>query len=644
MEDSYVFDNFTGMNTTAARGVLSPIVSRVLRNLRADEEGYLYKTSAPSTIYTPASNTRKITRVVKSGSYSRLIYNTVTSLGGGSYSIGVNSHREDAAGDVVLDATNTVNTSSGWTAAELEDIRYVVSDGVLYWSNPGGLPRVSYDVTTGGTARNMGFAAGLAGAYEPTTPIAVTINAGPGNLKTDGRPAPYRYVYTLVNAEGVESRPSDPTGDLEISDPTGGSIDVEIFGDPGGDAVEGRVYRYGGFNTDGYYLAGTVDVTGAGPYILVDDKADFEVKTVQLPEDNYPPPEGLDVIFLHANRLWGFSSKGLMGSVSANRLWYSGLRRFESWGRVSDATVLSGGFIDLLSPDNDRLLCAASTGSVTILGKDSGVYAMFGDRAERFAFSQRGTTGVASKDALCRAENDVYYVGKDRKVYLVTDKDPVWVSQEIHKSLKDIAQADFDTVKLRFFDGELYVSFQTGSASPDDVAFVLDIVGQRGWRQETGLFNRDIQVLPSSSINNPAAQNELIFVAANGATIKKAYADAASERYVWWKTTEVRYRNAPQKGKTDARISFVEVLGLITNGASSLTNARVYTSTEGQSRSYSIGGTRRDTGYYPSEKVITNFEPDSDVFGQYSWMELKGQLVSLTMQAATMTLRLESVQ
>lgn len=579
-----------GEDISSADGAVAPSRPRRLQCLRSVLNGKLVATKGPSVIFTPGGgNVATLTRYV--ASINRLIY----SKGGVVY-----SQDESAA----FAPTNIGSTAGTTMFAQLET--------ALVWSNSGGYPKVWRGT---GTAVDAGIAA-------PTS-SPTSASAGAGNLNSAGKAIPaYYWVYTFVDANGVESAPSPASLGLALNNQQATVLAIRVA------AWDSRVtsvkwYRRGGTVNDYYYVSTSVVTVDTGSYpntgaSLTDNTRDIDIGTTLVPRYNARPPQNATILTAHNSRVW------YTGIAASLKLYFSAIGNPELVATDQAALANDGGYLTLPGGLDDAPVCLSSTGSLLVIGRKRSVYALYGNNWSEFAFSQRSNVGVASKFGMVRGVNFVYFVGTDRRVYLLNDNDLVWISKDIQKDLDAMAQSVFDTCVLAFSDNQLVLSFGAAAA---DIAYVYLIPQTQGdvssgWYEETGMRSLHMVGLAHPTAN----YNEFLFVTSNGNSISRAFADASTERACLYQSGEFFYPQGQSSagGKTTISVYAARVEGLFSAVVKPSVVLGVGMIGDGVIASYGVqvsagreaASFRAPGGYvgdYANIKVTGNFVPGNEI-------------------------------
>lgn len=607
--------DFKGEDTTSARGVLPDNIFRRLRGVQIDRPGKLRASLGPTTIFDNGDivgglETKNILRY-DNGTTQRLIYTAMVFGGGGTTIVpGVRAWNEgnDTDDGIIISGTS-VTKPTGYTDDELSDMRMVQEGDGLFVVSPGNKMYVWYGTGTGREA----------GVQAPANPPTLTFpgsadELGEGGPYTIGPEVPlhyYQYVYTYVTSKGYEGNPSDYAYVTSVDHQR---VNVEIDWPVSlGDIVKARVYRLGGYVTNGHYLVGEI----TNPADDMDDSlADVNIGRTKVSYNHDVPPDAMDIIASHKNRLWAANSR-------TNVLYFSGLNRLESWSTAEAGLATDGGSLVLPGASGDGPLAFASTGNILMIGRKESVYALYGNNFNEFVFSWRSNVGIASKDAMCRAINEVYYFGRDRRLYVVTDTGAQRISVPIQADLDDLTAAQIASSKLVYHDARLFLCFGSGDAAPDDIAYVYHFE-QGEWTEERGLIVRSI--ISARDPHATDAPYELLYVNEDGDAVLKAFDDALSERYVSIRTNEFEIAAQRERGRVISGVDWLHAEGRVENGANTLTNMKVKAVAEaGESneyaRTYSINATN---GYLSAQSLLYSFQPQQDVTGLSISVYLEG--------------------
>jgi len=626
--------SFRGEDTTAPRGAAPENVFRRFRNVKLDYTGTIRKTAAPALIKSGVSAYqiwRYDTALVK-----RLMYTTYTLTPGPPdlYVIALMHLNEASIATAPVNAVNTgsidsVAVADYYTPAEIYGgVQILQERDIMLMAVPADKLYVWYGDVTIGSGKEAGVEVPI------TSPTLTPGGAGSGVLNSMGnKPIPkYEYRYTFVTAHGQEGNPSDPAEVNLIDDEY---IDVIVSGPLSGtpEITKARIYRRGGFATQ-FFMVGDVTLV-PGPTTFHDNIADIDLSNTRLSLNNYAPPTGLDIIASHRQRIYAAGSKGFGESASPIRIWFSGISKPEQWGRSGSGAAIDGGFFDMPGADSDNILALTSIGNILIVGRALTVYVLYGNGFTDFNPSKRSDVGIASKHALCRTGlNDAFWMGRDRRIYKLTNDGAEMISAAIQSSLDLIPAAQFSTVRLVSHDNKLYVTFSTSPASPDDLTFVLDFTNG-AWSEETDLISRDMVSQPPPT--GDFRTHELIFSDTSG-NIKRAFADVSSERYVSIRTPEYEMPGVARAGKTISSAYWSHIEGTLSNGSDPATNLKVGVTADTYSRVYGISAAN---GYDNTEEIIFTFRPDVDLFGRYISQQIEGRVTALQLKRIVTTVQLE---
>jgi hypothetical protein len=310
---------------------------------------------------------------------------------------------------------------------------------------------------------------------------------------------PYLYTASFVDKWGNETNPIPvfsiplltgiliPDNWVQVQVPTAALTPTGM--DPA-DLAFINVWRIGANNTSlrlsnrfvptvqgAYYESGDFGTTSTeGGYSTSHDNTpDAALPDVFATYSNNPPPRGLLVLIEHIGRLFGFGEsddQAVMQELgSPARLHFSRPFQYNSWGNTDDGIDDDGGFLDIDDNHYDKLLGAASTGSVLVLGRLSSVYTLFGNGFQTFRFDRRSDHGIASRRAICRHVNVCRYLGSDFYPYELGNADSVRIGRSVERyidTLADVSRAICFSHDGRFFACIPQASIGTGKT------FVLD--------------------------------------------------------------------------------------------------------------------------------------------------------------------------
>lgn len=587
MIDTQELRVFTGgQNTSAADGILPKEKARLMRGVVTDRLGKLRVTPGNTLLFTPSGGGLvSLTRYVNA-SLKRLIWSNGTD---------VFSQVEGAA----LSPTD-IGDTSGTT-------QFTQSNDILIWTKAGDRPQIWRG---SGTAYSAGLDAPGSG---PTA-----VDGGAGVLNSVNKPIDvYDWVYTFVDANGVESAPSIASSVLQLNNKQATLAALR------GSAWSSRVtkvnwYRRGGLLTDYYYVAQSSVIADTGIYpntgaSLTDNTRDIDVSTTIVPRYNARPPSGTDIITVHNERAWyGFTS-----GASGLKVYFSALSNPEIAGNSQDALASDGGYLTLPGALDDTPLCFASTGSLLVIGRKRSIYALYGNDFNNFALSQRANIGIISGKALVRAVNAVYFMGSDRRVYALTDNSLEWVSEDIQSNLDALTQAQAESAVLAYCDNKLALSFN--STAPDSTYILWLPLGQRdtvsGWTEEPGMRSRWMVGLPAPS----DIRNEFVFINAGGTSIYTAFTDTTSQKAFAFQTGEFDWNGGATRGGGKTQVAaetlYIEA-GISASTAPTVTVKSGYLGTGTYtSRSYTLGLTSRKA---------FNSRLHQDIIGEYLGVSLQG--------------------
>lgn len=446
-----VFADFTGgMDSTADKGLIPPDRGRVFNGIEPLPEGGFIVTKIPGSIFTSAVTYTRLFRYVTSPTQSYLYLTRIITAGGPTY-YNVFDVRNEVANTTAADA---ITTTTGSSQSLQVDIQFAQYKNYLYITDPNDRLLVAQSSIIG-----------EAGLPEPDTYPGVTISGavGSGNLNTVDATLPYyQWVYCFYNiARNVLSNPSDACNRLVGVDDQ--SVDlVPVGGSTGLPTTIAAIdeiwwFRRGG-NSGDYYYSGKCTVT-AGAWTaatFTDTTADLDQTTQVVNYNNGQPPIGLNIIHVHKSRLFGAIG-------DSTTLWFSALDRPECFG-IDSGLDTDGGYINLPGGLDDGILTLSDTGGLLVIGRAQSVYVLYGNQFADFALSPRANVGVIGRRAMSRAYNDVYYMGRDKRVYRISEGGNDWVSQAIQKELDLLSQSVCENVCVTFAEGKLCLYFTTGTA------------------------------------------------------------------------------------------------------------------------------------------------------------------------------------
>jgi len=500
-----------GENTSAADGMLPKERARQIRGMECDRLGKLRVTKGISTLYTPGTTLLSLTRYVNT-SIKRLVWATSTI---------VYTQDESAA----LAPANIGATSGTARFAQMEE--------ALIWTHDAGYPRVWRGT---GTALEAGISA--------PTGAPTRTSAGAGLLDSLNKPiSTYQWMYTFVDANGVESAPSPASATLAVNLE---QVTVAAIRAAAWDARITTInwYRRGATVTDYYFVASSAVTVDTGIYpntgsSYTDNIPDIDQSTVLVPRYYARPPSGAELVAAHNDRAW-------YGFFDSLTLWFSKLSQPEVVATDQQELADDGGFLTLPGGFDDFPLAFASTGSLLVIGRQRSIYALYGNNFNDFAFSQRANLGIINANSMVRGVNHVFFVGTDRRVYRLIDNTLDWISQDIQESLDDLTQAQMESCVLAYAQNKLCLSF--GSAAPD-TAYVYSIPVDdedlaRGWTEEAGLRSRMMIGAPHPT----ERRQEFIFVNAAGTSVVRAFGDATTEKLFSYKSGEFLWNQSQTPG------------------------------------------------------------------------------------------------
>lgn len=439
-----------GLNTSHDIGVIPENQFSVFKNVRPDSTGRLSAEYPMVQVKELANNAYKASRYQSDGKFRLLLHAWESDTNKLRY------YDEENGGAEVLISTGTTLPADELFVPSM----VALSDRYMYITDPYGPLQVYFP----NVPDDLAIPAGV----DPpaSTPIPTTSNSGV--LDTTGKTIPYfEWRLTYYTVTNIESNPADSTGKI-----SGIVLKKAEFTIPNPNTAFGRlliakgfIYRRGGSSSSWIRVGEVVfedpDTPGyATSETFIDNTTELDLGSTIMPTNNYKPPTGLDVIYIHKNRMFAASSRGFGTSETPTRLWVSGLNQLEVFGVLDSGSATEGGYITLPGGDDDCIKTLCSTGSILIIGRRRSIYALFGSSLSNFALSPRSLNiGVASRDGMCRGYNEVYFLGTDRRVYRVAESDPEWISQNIQEELDSLYIDNIYNAKLRFADGSLFMSF-----------------------------------------------------------------------------------------------------------------------------------------------------------------------------------------
>jgi hypothetical protein len=531
---SVVWDNFTkGEDRSSAKGQVPPGFSRRVVGFFVDDLGTLrYQGSSP-TLFGSVNPLAALHRY----SDNALIYVE-----------GASSPYDIMRFDDTLLTYTAMGTATGSNAVSFAQHR----ERVYATHGTSGALQVSEGLAAFATA-------GIAAPASSPTPA---LDAG-STLALYSRTPPYSYEYwqTFVNARGAESNPS-PVSAAVIASPTGQEyIEVTLNALTGG-AVSSRVYRRGGA-VKKRLLVGTW-AHPAGNNVFIDNIADRDQTTRELSSNNGTPPTGMDGIFIHRQRLFGFSFTGAGQTISSSHLWFSGLSQYETFGRNASGAKTDGGYLELPGNAGDGILALSSTGSLLVIGRRRSVWVLFGNSFADFSFSQRSNTGVYNPSCMVRGGNHVYFLGTDRRIYRVSNDGVDRLSTPVDKYLREYLAdgAALPAPLLSFVDDKLIIQFYNVLLShTSDPALILDL--------NTGAFVESYELNAPVSVHvgqEPDSSLDRLYFSSEDENspgdflIRRAFAGTLGETQVLWESGELIELDG-DGGQCDISIEFLHVEG-----------------------------------------------------------------------------------
>lgn len=496
------YDDFTGgMNTRGAKGSLGPKEARRIRNLEMISGGgkTLTISKAPSSIVA-TTNVLSVYRYVNGSTKLLVIHDS-----GGQ----VSTYNEAAPAGFSIIGSGSTTVGA----------RFILTpSGTLLWTNGTG----NMQAWAGsGSATNAGCQTPAA------TPVAS--NSGAGNVNGSGKTRSYyQCVVTFVNSRGVEGPPSAASNEIF---PVNNTVDLSYAPASSGDIANIsyiRFYIFGGDITDYYYLGQTAPAAYPTATHYSFNVFDSEVSSIILNRGRNAPPAGMDMLVVRQNRAW-------MGTSGSTRLYFSGYDSYENVATSGELDGYDGGYLTLPGGTDDGLVALASFATLLVIGRRRSVYVLYGNQNQQFSMSKRADIGVVNRDSIAVGPNHVYFAGRDRRIYKLTDGEPVWISQKIQDVLDAISATDWDNLKLAWWKDRLVLTFYFASLPNPSIAYIFYELYEC-WTEETDIACRDIQRLPHPTEN----RDELVFVANAGSSIQRAFATTI-ERSVIYTTGEFRY-------------------------------------------------------------------------------------------------------
>lgn len=579
-----------GHDLSSSDGIVPHNRPRELVGCRSVLNGKLVVTPGPQVIYAPGGGGLVSLARYEGTAIKRLLWST-----------GANVLAQDES---VAIAPVNLGATTGTTIFDQ-------MESVLLWTNSAGRPMVWRGTGTG-------YEAGIAAPTEGAT----RVDSGAGNLNSVGKGVPfYQWVYTFEDNDGVESGPSPTTLELSLNNRQCTVTAIRLAAYPAR-ITKINWYRRGGSVGDFYKVGQSAVIADTLAYpnsaaIFVDNTLDVNVSTTLVPRYNDRPPLYASILKVHNNRAW---YTGIPGSL---KMYFSAIGNAEVVANDQKALATFGGFLTLPGGFDDMPLALSSTGSLLIIGRKKSVWALFGDNFAQFAFSERSNIGIVNATSMVRAVNHVYYVGTDRRVYRLGDDSSEWVSKDIQARLDAMSDAAFQTCVLAYNDNLLALSF--GASAPDEChIYALPTSSDdisSGWTIETGMRSRFMIGAPRPTIN----KNELIFVAHDGTSVKRAFADTATERPFSYTSGEFVYNQGktPAGGKTEIEVYSLAIEGMFTGSTDPTVQVSVGYPGDGVlvSQSYSMARATRDayagrvdggmSGEYARVKIFGTVVPGS---------------------------------
>lgn len=396
------FDNFSGgLNKQGENASLSPSEYRIGKDLKTDTGGLKLVGGMANLFASRAGTITGFTRFVNSSGVSYIVFGQSDN----------STHTVYAYNE----STTTI-TSLGSNFPAGIRLDFLATDNYLYIAGATDLQYWDGDVS---------HSIALAGVPTPASIAIVDSLAGSGSLDNSANHVPYQYVYTYENDRGLEGNPSpagvgfDATGeDATLHAPA-------YTPDTGITLSWVNFYRIGGSLED-YLYAGRSAFVSATDVSFVDDTADVDMPARTPPSNHGYPPSNLLGLTLHDGRMWGYIE---------NKIYYSEKANYEFFTEFTQATDIDGGILELDTPNSNNVVCFTSIGSVLIVGSIQTIHSIMWD-GEAYRARKESNQGVLSRRGMCRADNSVYYIGRDLQVYRLGDAQGISITEKIKDSLK----------------------------------------------------------------------------------------------------------------------------------------------------------------------------------------------------------------
>ena len=289
-----------------------------------------------------------------------------------------------------------------------------------------------------------------------------------------------------------------------------------------------------------------------------------------------------------------------MATTGSTRIYFSGYDAYENVSTTGNLDGYDGGYLTLPGGTDDGATALAAFATLLVVGRKRSVYVLYGNQNQQFSLSKRADIGVVNRDSLAVGPNHVYFAGRDRRIYRLTDGAPIWVSQKIQPTLDAFSATDWDALKLVWWKDRVILSFYYVSAPATPLAYIF-WEEYECWTEETDIYCKDIRMLPHPSEN----RDEVVFVANNGLSISRAFASTI-ERPIVYTTGEFRYDKEGMVPSDQTGIDEVILEGEIGAPASSAnrpvitlyydTSSQAYTTTAYTSILYKARIHRKVTG------------------------------------------------
>jgi hypothetical protein len=583
------------MDSTSPLGEIPQDGARVQRGLRLYTEGELRVTKSPSTIFTLSAGTTSAKTIARYFGSSN-IYTLWAADNGNVY-----AQSEAGGGSSIL------GTGAGTP-------RFVQADTKMLWTNGAGKIQV-WDGNVANPATDCGVPAGTGSELS-----IGAVNAGvPGNLNSFNKPVDvYDYLIAFEAADGTVGNPNDiHSTPLQVIDSqiTVTIVQWDVWPDKW---VSARLYRRGGIVSD-YYYVDTITLTpSAGPYpataaTYTDNIADIDLSDQVISYSNEVPPEDMSIIAQHRQRI--FMAKG-----GTTRLYFSAISKPESYASATTSDS-DGGYIDLPGGLDDGIVSLSSVGNVLVIGRDNSVYTLYGNNFAEYNFSLRANqVGVASPTGMVRGGGYTYFIGSDKRVYLLTDDGVRWVSENIQSSLDGLTSAVIALATLSYADNQICLSFQSGTSAPNDVAYVYDLLHSESpiggyWYEENGMLCRCM----IGTMHPTDNYTEFVFATTNGALIRRMFATAASKDFIY-QAAENYMSTGGHADIVTERLSVESAFNL--TGVANADRPSVLVSTPQYTRTYDY------TYMNYSSRVMIDQRVRSDMIGEYPSITVFGKAVS----------------